>query len=180
MFFYSRLIPCVQYSDCLHYFILENNTFENKIEGLAREILLDNLYTLDSYGWRWISFSDQFSNFPASISMMEQRRLYVHQVKISTRFLLLQWANTCLHNLPDENKTFQYYKRGIQKTTSREKSSIKSNIYTTLQCWFHRVPSIFHLPVHLEVIKPYTNSTNSVFVPCSRIFIMILFLVGWW
>ncbi|VDI36227.1 Hypothetical predicted protein [Mytilus galloprovincialis] len=42
---FSRLIYCVKYSACLHYFIPENNMFENKIEGRAREILLDRLYT---------------------------------------------------------------------------------------------------------------------------------------
>ncbi|XP_052078277.1 uncharacterized protein LOC127716191 [Mytilus californianus] len=47
---FSRLIYNVEYSVCLHYFIQENNMFENKIEGRAREILLEKLYNLHSYG----------------------------------------------------------------------------------------------------------------------------------
>ncbi|XP_052078044.1 nucleotidyltransferase MB21D2-like [Mytilus californianus] len=46
---FRRLIYSVDYSVCLHYFIPENNMFENKIEGRAREILLEKLYTLHIY-----------------------------------------------------------------------------------------------------------------------------------
>ncbi|VDH98378.1 Hypothetical predicted protein [Mytilus galloprovincialis] len=65
---FSRLVYCVEHSVCLHYFIPENNLFENKIEGRGREILLENLSTLYSYGWRCILFSDQISNFNVSMS----------------------------------------------------------------------------------------------------------------
>ncbi|XP_076086785.1 cyclic GMP-AMP synthase-like receptor 2 [Mytilus galloprovincialis] len=34
---FSRLVYCVEYSVCLHYFIPENNMFENKTEGHARD-----------------------------------------------------------------------------------------------------------------------------------------------
>ncbi|VDH96213.1 Hypothetical predicted protein [Mytilus galloprovincialis] len=59
----GRLIYCVEYSVCWHYFVPENNLFENKIRGRAREILLEKLFFLHSYGWRCILFSDQVSNF---------------------------------------------------------------------------------------------------------------------
>ncbi|VDI74193.1 Hypothetical predicted protein [Mytilus galloprovincialis] len=59
---FSRLIYCVQYQVCPHYFIPENNLFENKIEGLARDNLIDKLRMLFSYGWRCILFSKQISN----------------------------------------------------------------------------------------------------------------------
>ncbi|XP_071124029.1 cyclic GMP-AMP synthase-like receptor 2 [Mytilus edulis] len=51
-----RLIYSVDYTICSHYFIPENNLFENKIEGRARGILLDTLYKLHSYGWRYESY----------------------------------------------------------------------------------------------------------------------------
>ncbi|XP_052076788.1 uncharacterized protein LOC127714793 [Mytilus californianus] len=60
---FRRLIYCVEYSVCPHFFIPENNLFENKIEGLKREILIKRLIFLNSYGWQCILFSDQLSNF---------------------------------------------------------------------------------------------------------------------
>ncbi|XP_052083522.1 cyclic GMP-AMP synthase-like [Mytilus californianus] len=50
MICFSRLVYCVEHSVCFHYFIPENNMFENKIEGRGREILLEKLYSLYSYG----------------------------------------------------------------------------------------------------------------------------------
>ncbi|XP_076071842.1 uncharacterized protein LOC143043412 [Mytilus galloprovincialis] len=64
---FKRLIYSVENSICLHYFIPENNMFENKIEGRARAILLDKLYNLHSYGWRCMLFSNQLSNFHESM-----------------------------------------------------------------------------------------------------------------
>ncbi|XP_052075889.1 nucleotidyltransferase MB21D2-like [Mytilus californianus] len=41
---FRRHIYCVEYTVCPHYFIPENNLFENKIYGHAQEILLNKLY----------------------------------------------------------------------------------------------------------------------------------------
>ncbi|XP_071145514.1 uncharacterized protein [Mytilus edulis] len=80
---FNRLIYCVEYSVCLHYFIPENNMFENKIEGRARDVLLNKLNTLYSYGWRCILFSDQISNFAVSMwnFPIDPFTLYVNDVK---------------------------------------------------------------------------------------------------
>ncbi|XP_052078289.1 uncharacterized protein LOC127716216 [Mytilus californianus] len=59
---FLRLIYCVQYQVCPHYFIPENNLFENKIEGLDRTNLIDTLRVLFSYGWRCMFFSKQISH----------------------------------------------------------------------------------------------------------------------
>ncbi|XP_052078288.1 uncharacterized protein LOC127716215 [Mytilus californianus] len=61
---FSRLIYCVQYQVCPHYFIPENNLFENKIGGLDRVNLIDTLRVLFRYGWRCILFSKQISHVP--------------------------------------------------------------------------------------------------------------------
>jgi hypothetical protein len=37
---FERLLYCVEYSMCPHYFIPEINMFENKIEGHERQVLL--------------------------------------------------------------------------------------------------------------------------------------------
>ncbi|XP_076086828.1 uncharacterized protein LOC143057409 [Mytilus galloprovincialis] len=58
---FKRLVYCVEYSMCPHYFIPENNLFENKIIGHGRTALLKTLYMLIDYGWRCIFFSPQIS-----------------------------------------------------------------------------------------------------------------------
>ncbi|XP_052076235.1 uncharacterized protein LOC127714233 [Mytilus californianus] len=57
----KRLTYCVENSVCPHYFIPENNLFENKMKGHAQETLLKKLKTLNSYGWQCILLSDQIS-----------------------------------------------------------------------------------------------------------------------
>ena len=60
---FERLLYCVEYSMCPHYFIPEINMFENKIEGHERQILLGRLKVLYSYGWRCILLSKQLSKY---------------------------------------------------------------------------------------------------------------------
>ncbi|XP_052077031.1 uncharacterized protein LOC127715051 [Mytilus californianus] len=71
-----RLIYCVEYKVCPHYFIPENNLFENKIQGHAQERLLNNLYILNSYGWKCILFSDQISHFNVLASDISKETSY--------------------------------------------------------------------------------------------------------
>lgn len=86
-----RLIYCVKYSLCVHYFIPENNMFENRIEGRARELLLEKLYTLNSYGWRSILFSDQISIWS---SPSETKTLNLYEVEKVLFSNLVGIANT--------------------------------------------------------------------------------------
>ncbi|VDI06310.1 Hypothetical predicted protein [Mytilus galloprovincialis] len=122
---FRRLIYCVEYSVCLHYFIPENNMFENKIEGRGREILLEKLYTLYSYGWRCILFSDQISNFYPSMwnFRIEPHTLYVDDLhkKINSRFLILlrTFFKTCFYYKETR------FKNAVYQTVSCPKSPIK-------------------------------------------------------
>ncbi|XP_071147878.1 uncharacterized protein [Mytilus edulis] len=95
---FNRLVYCVEYSVCLHYFIPENNMFENKIEGRARDVLLNKLNTLHSYGWRCILFSDQISNFAVSMwnFPIEPFTFYVNDVKKIVESSMLYNANRFL------------------------------------------------------------------------------------
>ncbi|XP_071146310.1 uncharacterized protein [Mytilus edulis] len=96
----NRLVYCVEHSVCSHYFIPENNLFENKIEGRARDVLLNKLNTLHSYGWRCILFSDQISNFDVAMWNFpsEPFALYVNDVKKIVQSSILYWANFFLKN----------------------------------------------------------------------------------
>ncbi|VDI58738.1 Hypothetical predicted protein [Mytilus galloprovincialis] len=73
-----RLIYCVEYKVCPHYFIPENNLFENKIQGHAQEALLKKLYILNSYGWKCILLSDQISNVKALAFDISEESSYLH------------------------------------------------------------------------------------------------------
>ncbi|VDI56114.1 Hypothetical predicted protein [Mytilus galloprovincialis] len=95
---FNRLVYCVEYSVCLHYFIPDNNMFENKIEGHARDVLLNKLNKLQSYGWRCILFSDQISNFDVSMwnFPIEPLTLYVNDVQKIVQSSMLYIANGSL------------------------------------------------------------------------------------
>ncbi|XP_071147330.1 uncharacterized protein [Mytilus edulis] len=95
---FSRLVYCVEHSVCLHYFIPENNLFENKIEGRARDVLLKKINTLYSYGWRCILFSDQISNFDVAMwnFPIEPFTLYVNDVKKIVQSRMLYATNSFL------------------------------------------------------------------------------------
>ena len=60
---FERLLYCVEYSMCPHYFIPEINMFENKIEGSEQQVLLGRLNVLYSYEWRCILLSKQLSKY---------------------------------------------------------------------------------------------------------------------
>jgi tetratricopeptide (TPR) repeat protein len=63
---FEKLLYCVEYSMCPHYFIPKINMFENKIEGHERQVLLGRLKVLYSYGWRCILMSKQLSKYRVS------------------------------------------------------------------------------------------------------------------
>ncbi|VDI67245.1 Hypothetical predicted protein [Mytilus galloprovincialis] len=58
---FKRIVYYVENSLCPHYFISENNLFENKIIGHDKKKLLDTLRALLDYDWRCLFFSDQIS-----------------------------------------------------------------------------------------------------------------------
>ncbi|XP_076071840.1 uncharacterized protein LOC143043408 [Mytilus galloprovincialis] len=121
---FSRLIYSVDYSVCLHYFIPENNLFENKIEGRAREILLGKLYTLHSYGWRCILFSDQISNIHVSMWMnhIEPHTLHTIELAKPVNSKLLYLAIEVSDSFEEDAIV---YKRGIHQIVSYHQSSPK-------------------------------------------------------
>ncbi|XP_052076446.1 uncharacterized protein LOC127714426 isoform X2 [Mytilus californianus] len=133
---FSRLIYCVKYSACLHYFIPENNMFENKIEGRAREILLDKLNTLHSYGWRCVLFSDQLYNFHVSMwtDHIEPHTLHTIQVAKTLNSKLLYFSNNW-KGVEFEMHTY-VYKKGIHLIVSCDQSYLKYfyTYYMSLSC----------------------------------------------
>ncbi|XP_071126807.1 cyclic GMP-AMP synthase-like receptor 2 [Mytilus edulis] len=133
---FSRLIYCIKYSACLHYFIPENNLFENKIEGRARELLLDRLYTLHSYGWRCVLFSDQLSNFHVSmlINHVEPHSLHTIDIAKILNSKLLYFSNNW-KDVEFEIQTY-VYKKGIRLIMSCDKSYLKYlyTYYLSLRC----------------------------------------------
>lgn len=115
---FKRLIYCVEYSVCPHYFIPENNLFANKIEIPAHQVLLNKLYSLNSYGWQCILFSDQISNFN-DLSIDSRPRC------LPTDFLKLFLSPTMFQ--ADEVPMTLDFKltKGIQRILSNKSSKIK-------------------------------------------------------
>ncbi|XP_076072025.1 cyclic GMP-AMP synthase-like receptor 2 [Mytilus galloprovincialis] len=116
----SRLVYCVEYSICLNYFIPENNMFENRIEGQAREIMLEKLHFLYGYGWRCILFSDQVSDFHVSIRMahIEPNVFHDFEVQKTLKSPLLYMSNLLITSSEVEKEMY----RGIQQIISCENS----------------------------------------------------------
>ena len=81
---FERLLYCVEYSMCPHYFIPEINMFENKIEGNEQQVLLGRLNILYSYGWRCILLSKQLSKYRVignnRLSAINDRMEYIKSI----------------------------------------------------------------------------------------------------
>ncbi|XP_071126620.1 cyclic GMP-AMP synthase-like receptor 2 [Mytilus edulis] len=134
-----RLIYSVDYSVCLHYFIPENNLFENKIEGRARRILLDKLYKLHSYGWRCVFFSDQLSNFRVSMWMnpIEPRTLHTIELAKIVNSKLLYWASNASFGFEEDT----IIKKNIQKRNTSD--SFLSSIFTKILVYILLVSDVW-------------------------------------
>lgn len=116
---FRRLIYCVEYSVCPHYFIPENNLFENKIKGQVREILLKKLHFLNSYGWQCVLFSDQLSDIN-NVSYSMQREPNNSNIDNINRFLFsnIYRIDSCpIPSLKEENE--------IHRILSIESTKIK-------------------------------------------------------
>ncbi|XP_071173740.1 uncharacterized protein [Mytilus edulis] len=124
---FNRLVYCVEHSVCLHYFIPENNMFENNIEGPAREILLENLYILRSYSWRCILFSDQICQFrvPTINFPIEPNEFHVYDFQKIVNSKLLTLANVMAPDFIFRTGSSLLFKRAVRQIFSCEKSSIK-------------------------------------------------------
>ncbi|VDH91186.1 Hypothetical predicted protein [Mytilus galloprovincialis] len=119
---FSRLIYSVEYSVCLHYFIPENNMFENKIEGRAREILLEKLCNLRIYRWRCILFSNQLSNFHKSMWMDQIEPHTLHTIEVvKTLHSKLLWLTNNMYISTKCNTSTKI----IHQIVSRDNSAFK-------------------------------------------------------
>ncbi|XP_063414368.1 uncharacterized protein LOC134696470 [Mytilus trossulus] len=101
---FSRLIYCVQYQVCPHYFIPENNLFENKIEGIDRNNLIDTLSVLFSYGWRCILFSDQISDGPILLNNIQNYQSFLYYDDLNK--LLKSSTSIRVSSLTDKHYNF--------------------------------------------------------------------------
>ena len=100
---FERLLYCVEYSMCPHYFIPEINMFENKIEGHERQVLLGRLNVLYSYGWRCILMSKQLSEYRVSthsrVVASDERVEYIKHI-FCTKCVHLPLVETGRMSLP--------------------------------------------------------------------------------
>ncbi|XP_071128233.1 uncharacterized protein [Mytilus edulis] len=117
---FRRIIYCVEYTVCPHYFIPENNLFGNKIFGHAQELLLNKLYILKSYDWQCILFSYQISSFSALSCNINTESSYLHVNKVE-QLILSQ-----LFLMDSIESVFEFLlKKGIHKELFSKSSKIK-------------------------------------------------------
>lgn len=58
-----RLIYCVEYKTCLHYFIPKNNLFEGRFTDHQHKSLLDTLNTIYQSLWTYVFHTNTFQRF---------------------------------------------------------------------------------------------------------------------
>ncbi|VDI34352.1 Hypothetical predicted protein [Mytilus galloprovincialis] len=116
---FRRLLYCVEYLVCPHFFVPENNLFENKINKYARVILLNKLHILNSYGWKCILFSDQIPNGHKLTS-----RLYKDQSCSHIDIRKLLFSRIFYISYQAHMRSFDYEK-AIHLILSLESSKIK-------------------------------------------------------
>ncbi|CAC5391378.1 unnamed protein product [Mytilus coruscus] len=114
----------------------KNNMFENKIEGRAREILLNKLYSLHSYGWQSVLFSDQLSNFHVSMWMDHIEPHTLHTIEVAKTMNSKLLCLTIDMNAVNSRRETYVYKRRIHQIVSCNQSSLKYvyTFYMSLWC----------------------------------------------
>ncbi|XP_052093524.1 protein mab-21-like [Mytilus californianus] len=60
---WRRLIYCVEYETCIHYFIPDNNLFEGRFSPIQHKSLLDTLYGIYRSPWNYVFHSITFENY---------------------------------------------------------------------------------------------------------------------
>ncbi|VDI46964.1 Hypothetical predicted protein [Mytilus galloprovincialis] len=157
---FRRLIYLVEYSVCPHYFIPKNNLFENKIKGQSQQILSNKLNILNSYGWRCILFSNQFSNFDVlayGISK-EPRCLHVQSVQVLLCSIMYYADNFSWTN-------YLILEKGIQMILSITSSKIKylyANYMSTLCCKGNQLLPFDDTSDNKSTYKHYKTNIHNV------------------
>ncbi|XP_052076242.1 uncharacterized protein LOC127714241 [Mytilus californianus] len=117
---FRRLIYCVEYTICPHYFIPENNLFEKKVQGHARKTLLNKLYVLNSYGWQCILLSDQISNFHQLVFDIKQESSFVYAKRVE------KLVNSFMSSADDFSVTYDFLlEKVLYKVLSSKSSKLK-------------------------------------------------------
>lgn len=123
---FRRLIYCVEYSVCPHYFIPENNLFEDKMKGKARETLLHKLKIIYSYGWKFLVFPFEISNTEISflfeqIQLNQRNTNYVNNSNLQK---LLSSNSQCITGYGIASD--KLWENGIHMIMSHKSSKIKT------------------------------------------------------
>ncbi|XP_071124298.1 uncharacterized protein [Mytilus edulis] len=159
---FRRLMYCVEYSFCPHYFIPENNLFENKIHGKAQKLLLNRLYILNSHGWQCIFLSDQISSFNAltSYRSIETSYLYANSVE--------RLLNSFVFNADYWCSTFYFpLEKCICKVLSSKSSKIQylfTYFLSMFCCRSDRFLSFEDMPCNKSTYKQYNTYISTLFL----------------
>ncbi|VDI37454.1 Hypothetical predicted protein [Mytilus galloprovincialis] len=145
---FKRLVYCVEYSVCPHYFIPENNLFENKIIGHSRTKLLQKLNELNDYGWQCIFSSGQISSLPSFTWFTTQQRnadMFANNIQkiIKSKSIL-----------PIESTTITEYERCLRSILLTKSKKIRT-------IHLHNMTGLsLNIANAMQLSKPYCNKCN--------------------
>ncbi|VDI02882.1 Hypothetical predicted protein, partial [Mytilus galloprovincialis] len=156
----KRLIYCVENSICPHYFITENNLFENQIKGHTQKALLNTLKTLNSCGWQCILFSDLISYFNKSKFRVLKEVNYLNVDSLKLMLSPLMYLTNLSFRIDQSSWT-----KGVRPILSSKSSLIKSiySFYMSNMC-----SDIDHLLIfdgihdNKSTYKQYKTCTSSL------------------
>lgn len=102
---FKRLIYYVEFSFCPHYFIPQNDLFENRAKGRARQVLLNTLSSLYLHGWRCFKFSEKIFCLQVRRCYTEPCIKYLERIKLNFSKLIRTDAGL-LNSYQHLQKTF--------------------------------------------------------------------------
>ncbi|XP_063410350.1 uncharacterized protein LOC134693451 [Mytilus trossulus] len=139
---FKRLVYCVEYSVCPHYFIPENNLFENKIIGQSRTKLLQKLNESHDYGLQCIFSSEKISNLPSFTRQQRNVDMFANDIQKIIK------SNSIL---PIQSTTIMDYERCLKSILLSKSKQIRSIL-------LHNMTSLSFNTVHtMQLPNPYGN-----------------------
>ncbi|XP_076071373.1 uncharacterized protein LOC143042797 [Mytilus galloprovincialis] len=157
---FRRLIYCVEHTVCPHYFIPENNLFENKIQGQAQKTLLNKLLILNSYDWHCILFSDQISNLNAVASDISKGTSYSYANSVKRLLNSYIFIRKTLSSTSD-----LLPKKVIYKLLSSKSSKIKylsTYFLSKCCCRNERFLSLEDVSCNKSIYKKYNTNISTL------------------
>lgn len=157
-----RLVYYVEHSVCPHFFIPENNLFENRFEGNTQETLLKKLKILKQKGWQCILSSVQMVKFNFHFHFYKEPNLKYNKIyKLIIYLIRIYYVkhSVCPHFFITENNLFENRIKGLTKELLFKKLQT-----LTHEKWQHLLDPFFqsNVFIHKEESLSYINTLKLI------------------